>query len=145
MEMQIFNAKGALRPIAELEPLVSELDADKRARFEVLRVAAEAVEQAEIELKAAQDAVNTAADDLRSALKYRSDHFPPMTFYELHKATFQNTAERQRKAPPPPQRRAAGSHDPKTSAYEEAKAARSRAPRGPVVSPVAPAKARTRK
>jgi len=102
--------------------LVSVLAPAKRAAFKALRTAAQEVESAEAELKAGQDEVNARADTLREAMAFRAATYPPMSFHQLHLSTF----PRGRPAPPPPPRRHQGDHNPATSAYEAAKAARTR-------------------
>jgi hypothetical protein len=70
--IELFDSRGKLRPLVDLEKDVAALGEDGIARFAAVRTAATAVEESERQLKAAEDEVRAAVarlNDAREALK----------------------------------------------------------------------------
>jgi hypothetical protein len=79
LSFELFDKRGALLPIAELEPHVAKLDKNQQKRFAVLKTAALASEAAIESTREAQRQVSTAL----ALVKHREDELgrirPPVS------------------------------------------------------------------
>jgi hypothetical protein len=79
--ISLFDSKGALLPLDTIEP---QLDTPElKERFEAVRIAHQAVMEADADVAACNDSIKDGMNELAAAEGYLKEHYPAPSYMDL--------------------------------------------------------------